>query len=853
MKGLTVILFLINYNASAFHIVGGEIEMIHLEGFTYRLNVIQYFDRSQQFNPGPESQIFVFTYRVRDQELVRIDTLLLNTQEPVLYTNPECAIAQLQTERVFFTKDVTLDPANFDDPEGYFFVWERCCRNGSVININNPLNTGMTYALQFPPIVKDGEPFVNSSPSLFPPLSDFACVDELYYVDFAGTDFDGDSIVYSLTEPLNSSSTVALPIPQYPDPNRKVVWADGVDNQNIVPGNPSLNISSKGFVTVRPINPGLYVFAALAKEYRNGVQIGEVRRDFQLLVIDGCTPGQAPVVRSQLPDGSLYQEGQLISYTADADKCFEFIVTDTDGEENITLKALGVNFDQDASEIFTFTSGALNSAGDSLKVEVCIPECPFIENGIFMIDLIAMDDACPLPRMDTLRMRFEVQPPPNNNPAFDDSDNLITVNIDEDGFTTFDITGSDADGDTIDLVILNEGFDPAAFGMTFSSTTGDSTLTSTYQLDANCLIYDFGLQNEFNLQVALEDRDQCMINNADILTLDVTVNLPPNTDPVVTTSTGEDVIEVTLDQLLDFDVAAVDSDGDTVKLEAIGEDFDLDDLGIQFASSVGASSTSSSFSWDLTCEGLDLMGREEFTINFVATDQDKCKVPNADTLAVTVKLLIPFNNPPEILGLSDGDVIDVRILEEYVQPLVGTDADGDSILMEFWNEFELPDSETLTFDSIAGVSEVSSILTWKPECSLLGPNRSPREYTLGFILQDNSCPNPKLDTISVTYRVFETPVDFNAFTPPNILTPNGDNMNEVFSLFGNDNSSFNLPPDSCDDRFESVTIVNRYGKSVFESTDRNFVWDAKDFNLGTYYYLLHYTSREIRGTITLMD
>ncbi len=279
--------------------------MIHIGApgeYRYRLNVIQYFDRAQQFNPGPEQQIFVFSYRKRDRALMRRDTLFLSTQVRVEYTNPECEIAQLQTDRVVFTREVTLDPSQFDDPEGYFFVWERCCRNGSVVNINNPLSTGMTYTVEFPPIIKDGEPFVNSSPSLFPPLSDFACVGELYYADFAGTDLDGDQIVYSLAAPLNSSSTTALPIPQFPDPNRQVVWIDGIDNSNIIPGAPSLNINSAGFMTVRPDNPGLYVFAALAEEFRDGVKIGETRRDFQLLVIDGCEEGSPPDVTAINPD-----------------------------------------------------------------------------------------------------------------------------------------------------------------------------------------------------------------------------------------------------------------------------------------------------------------------------------------------------------------------------------------------------------------------------------------------------------------------------------------------------------------------------------------------------------------------
>ncbi|MEQ9425683.1 MAG: gliding motility-associated C-terminal domain-containing protein [Cyclobacteriaceae bacterium] len=849
-----LILLLGSFNAKSFHIVGGEIEMLHIEGFRYQMNVIQYFDRAQQFNPGPEAQIFVFTYRKVDRELMRIDTLLLTSQAIVEYTNPVCAIASLQTERVLFTKEVNLDPDLFNHPDGYSVVWERCCRNGSVVNVNNPLNTGMTYVVDIPPVIKDGVPFVNSSPSLFPPLSDFACVGELYYADFAGSDLDGDSIVYSLSEPLNSSSTVALPIPQFPDPNRKIVWAAGIDNQNIIPGNPSLNISSDGFVTVRPNNPGLYVFAALAKEFRDGVQIGEVRRDFQLLVTSECEPGTPPKVSSKLPDGSLYEEGDVITYTVSDAKCFEFIVTDNEGDENVSLKALGVNFNNDVTDIFSFTTGQIGTTEDSLKVEVCIPDCPFIQDEIFQIDLIAMDDACPLPRMDTLRMSFFVQPPPNTNPFFDNPDEFIQAFVDEDGFLSLAINGQDSDGDTLDLDVRPLGFNFREFGMSVTDTTGIGSLQTIYNLDANCLTHDFGIQNEFEVDLALEDRDECRFINADSLSLALEVILPPNTDPIVSTSTGDTLIETSLDDLIEFSVFVVDNDGDTVLVRADVEDFDLADLGISFNPTFGEANTSSVFSMDLTCSELDLMGMEEFTVNFIGTDQDKCKVPNADTLAVTFKLNIPFNNPP-VLSTDgvEGEVIEARVNTPIELPIIGTDLDGDSLSLALIDGFVPPDEDNFEFLPESGFGNVSSILNWTPRCSLLGPDDSPQEYTVDFVVHDNSCPYPKSDSLTLTFRVFDSPVSFDNFTPPNVVTPNGDAFNENFSLSRSEDENFNLPYDSCDDVFNGITIVNRYGKIVFESSIREFEWVTSDASPGTYYYILSYTTQEYRGTVSVLN
>ena len=74
-------------------------------------------------------------------------------------------------------------------------------------------SAGQTFYLEFPPVIKDGQPFINSSPSLFPPLNDYACPRKPYYVDFAGVDDDGDSLVYSLVTPLSTHSSDPFPPP----------------------------------------------------------------------------------------------------------------------------------------------------------------------------------------------------------------------------------------------------------------------------------------------------------------------------------------------------------------------------------------------------------------------------------------------------------------------------------------------------------------------------------------------------------------------------------------------------------------------------------------------------------------
>ncbi|MFZ9046833.1 MAG: hypothetical protein ACO2ZZ_13325, partial [Cyclobacteriaceae bacterium] len=81
MKKLLYLILLLAHGASAFHIVGGEIEFITIRPGTYRINVIQYFDEAQIMNPGPEGQITVYIYRNSDNALMSTHDLLLGTPQ----------------------------------------------------------------------------------------------------------------------------------------------------------------------------------------------------------------------------------------------------------------------------------------------------------------------------------------------------------------------------------------------------------------------------------------------------------------------------------------------------------------------------------------------------------------------------------------------------------------------------------------------------------------------------------------------------------------------------------------------------------------------------------------------------
>lgn len=851
---LLCICMAVHFNMRAWHIVGGEMELIHLQDYTYQLNLIQYFDRAQANNPGPDFSATVYFFRNSDNTLIRTEVLFQASDNAVAYTNPECAIGELQTGRVIYTAEIVLEPETFNEPEGYYVTWERCCRNTTISNIVNPSGQGMTYVLEFPPVIKNGIPFVNSSPQLFPPLSDYACVNQTYYADFSGVDPDGDSIVYSLSTPLNSSvGGVALPIPQ-PKPFPEVFFAGGYSIDNVIPGAPSLGISKDGFLTVKPSNVGLYVFSVMVEEFRNGEKLGELRRDFQMLVVDGCDPPTPPKAEVRLEgETGLYVEGTTVKYSTAEEKCFEILVVDQVGE-SVSFQAVGVNFDEDVSEIFNIASSTtINADGDTLRVEVCISDCPYKQDEDFIIDLIASDNACPLPQRDTVRMIFDVEPPANTSPYYTmpSTATPIQVSAAEGLVLAIDelLVGKDDDLDSLQFYFAADGFSPENYGMSLLPQTnalGEKSVK--FQWNTSCESFPFGDQNTFDLGIVLEDYDTCTINSGDTLFYKLEVTLPDNTLPVI------DVPSMTYNRQiksqLPFTVSATDADGDPLTLNALGDGFSLQNVGIQFENQTGNGSVSSDFLWDMSCENLNITSSQSYKILFAAEDQDKCHESNQDTVEVTVNVIVPTNNKP-IFEVDDNYSLSIN--ETFELDVVASDGDNaDLLTLDLLSVNSAPPSDGFAFEPNTGVGRVSAALTWTPECDLLGENLEPNSYTVDFLVYDDNCPNVESQVHSIVFEVTELTVDYGGFAPPNAFSPNGDGHNDTFTLTNLTEEYYNLPPDNCADQFQSIVIFDRAGGTVFKSTDREFIWTGDGAESGSYYFHIDYLNTDYKGVLTIV-
>ncbi|WP_234733877.1 gliding motility-associated C-terminal domain-containing protein [Tellurirhabdus bombi] len=721
----------------ATHIVGGELELQYLRNqgsANYRINLNLYFDELNG-NPGAEDPTTnVYVFRKSDNRLMGIVTLPLVNRQAVSYSNPDCSISSLSTRLIRYSSDVSINTGAFNDPQGYYMVWERCCRNGTINNIQNPGAAGSVFYLEFPALVQNNNLFVNSSPVFRPLKGDYICINKPFTFDFGAADPDGDSLSYKLVTPYNGYSTSQLPSPPatassaYPE----VRWASGINLTQVIPGPRPLRVDAQsGLLTVTASQTGLYVFSVEVSEHRkiNGryQRIGLVRRDFQFKVIDCPVNNPPKLMMRQKGANSFYTEGSLVTLSKTDSKCVDLFITDRDANQRVRILPLTGN---NQNMVITPQEVLIRNPGDTVKAQICFEPCAAPNGRTVTISLLAVDEGCPQGLEDTLRIRLQMEADPNLPPDVqtDLPDNKATVKVGQ--ALAFNVTGTDPEKGFVSLEAVGRGFTLAQAGMTFAPVSGTATVTQKFQWTPQCSQVR---NQEYVIDFIVTDT-YCDLKQRDTVTVRLTAIPETNNKPSVRTTLTNPLIEMVLSvdgqqtPLVEFDAIASDTDPDLLKLALQGLGFDWKAMGMQF--------------------------------------EDK-----------------------------------------------------------------------------SGRGPLTSPFSWKPGCAVL--NGQPEAtFVLDFLTEDNSCLPDRYDTTRVTLVVKDSPANYD-IAIPNVFTPNNDGKNDVFSIPA-------LPADNCAEQFRKIEIYNRWGRVVYSSTNRDFVWDGTGYSSGQYFYLIDYSKRQYKGQITLI-
>ena len=184
--------------------------------------------------------------------------------------------------------DLGINLPNSSD--SYFVVYQRCCRNETINNLNRPSEQGLTIAVEITPF---GQRECNSSPVFneFPPT--IICAGQSIDFDHSATDPDGDFITYEFCSPFSGggnarngpSCSMPRPNPPCPPPYTGINYRAPFTAQEPMGGDPLVTIDpNTGFISGIPQLQGQFVVGVCATEFRNGFPIGRIIRDFQFNV-----------------------------------------------------------------------------------------------------------------------------------------------------------------------------------------------------------------------------------------------------------------------------------------------------------------------------------------------------------------------------------------------------------------------------------------------------------------------------------------------------------------------------------------------------------------------------------------
>ncbi|MAY84321.1 MAG: hypothetical protein CMP59_09345 [Flavobacteriales bacterium] len=801
-------LLLGTFQGFASHIVGGYIRYDCLgissgNAIDYQVELVLYRDNIRG-NPGATFTQFVpltiFTNGVSNVQSLSLQStkFIVDSIEDPCFVR----IDSIQIQEGRYTGVVSL---NRERP--HLLVYQRCCRNNSIDNLQKPTDDwGSTWTIEVPIFNVTG---CNSSPQYNsnPPVA--FCPTQPLNIDLSMTDADGDSLVYSFCAPFTSPQFNPEPNPAQAPPYSEVQFLLPQTPTFPVPSAPPVSINSQtGLLTGSPTTIGQYVVGFCISEYRNGVLLSTSRRDIQI-----NTANCNPVILSAVQDQTLLCDGRTVNF------------------QNNTPPVPGYNI-----KGYFWDFGDPSTLADTSRLTN--PSYTYPDTGLYTITLIANPG---LRCSDTTTKDFLVY-------------EQLNPQIEVDGLFC-------EDSNSIDF-IAGGSYESYA---TISWNFGPSASISTSNLDTVRNVQFSGPLNSFTVDLQV-DQDICTENRSIVIQLDPNpvavfqLDIDEICAPFPVIFSDQSNVFGPADFIWSFgdgDSAFVrnpthiyQQNGDyEVVLEVRTTDFCIDT--VQFRDSVFASRSfspnqinfdyspksgcpplvvsfsdssdyigSAQYFWDLDNNQLSNAANPSFTYTDSGFYDIGLLLITADSCADTLNLRI--DSAIEVLPSPQADLVLSKDSSTLKEATVNVDARGS----RDYNSGEM------FFEG--GLISRSNFTTYTVEDT--------GHFQFSWIAENQfSC----LDTALAEFFVY----DVYQFEIPNIFTPNGDGVNDAFRVR------------ACGVYDYNIVIYNRFGKEVYKSNSLLQGWDGyindRKAKPGVYFYKivikdLNGEYLDFQGSLTLL-
>ena len=239
--------------AHASHLMGGQITARQLSGLTYEITLTVYRDT------------LGIPIGLTDQLLYDSMPSGMNFASKMVNVSPATYLYNGVEEYSY------VDTITWPHDGQYRVSYSQCCRNAAISNLSSPSSDAMYLYT----IVTAGTSMINSTPVMLNKPVTLAPLMQPWVYNPLPYDADGDSITWALDTPwVAQSSVCAGYLPPSADPS-----------------GPFTLDAYTGEIDWMPNTVGNWNATVIVREYRGGVQIGEIRRDMQILTIYDSTYG----------------------------------------------------------------------------------------------------------------------------------------------------------------------------------------------------------------------------------------------------------------------------------------------------------------------------------------------------------------------------------------------------------------------------------------------------------------------------------------------------------------------------------------------------------------------------------
>lgn len=392
--------------AGATHLAGSDISYTCLGGNTYRVELTFYRDCSG--SPAPLGVGIEFRSASCSQYFT--DTLLQVTGTgaeitypcPTTVTRCDDSTSSVPGIQQYKYSGIVTLPMRCAD---WVISWTYCCRNCDITTMvqQSPCIVGSNPGMYIAATLDNLNFLCNSSPRFTNNPVSFLCVGQNFTFNHGVSDPDGDSLVYSLVNPMQNA-TDSIP------------FVSGFSATNPISSSPALTIDPfTGDLVMTPTQAQVGVLSVLVQEYRNGVLIGSVIRDIEIYVRP-CN--------NNLPTASGMNGGSSRDTTIcpGTQICFDVFSNDIDPDQIVTMTwnqgISGATFNVSG---FPFPTGRFCWTAPS----------PVIGTSVHSFTITVRDNACPNSGFQTYSYTIRVA-----SPVAAVNTSLITCNGANDGSIT---------------------------------------------------------------------------------------------------------------------------------------------------------------------------------------------------------------------------------------------------------------------------------------------------------------------------------------------------------------------------------------------------------------------------------